>query len=547
MLRNLRYRRSPYLVMLVTVMTVSVGIGNAIAQREDGDWDYVCEDRDRICIAVVNAPNGAMLIVQAFSDSGNPALRVVAPSASSLDGILYFKFDEGPEVSILPGMHFYPDGNQAILSDAGQNSQLVSRIRTGKSLEVLVKRRGISKTSIARFSLNNASATIDRLGLRNTAKDDELSIAVKNGDVDEVFRLLESGADPNYDETHFTLLHYAIESGDLAIARVLLQSGADPNAIGVLYHTPLVQAASTDQAKMAMLLLQSGARVDTSDNSGNTALHRAAEAGRTRLIALLLNHGAEIDGRNQDGRSPLFLAVQNRRIESACDLIGRDADTRIVDNFGVSIRELVSALRIDAIAGRRKSSQAIQTRVRDARLSAYPANYPRAYALATLGDLTGLRQIAPTKTEALVRRGAGDTLLHVAAGRGHIDIVRYLLNLEMDPNIRALRDDRRTPLHEASIEGHAVVIRRLVDAGAEIDVRANDSGWTALHYAMKNNRVEAIAELLELGADPTVQDKRGRSAVDMVRPENRQSAVKVLNQPGQHLRKQASGPRCTLD
>jgi ankyrin repeat protein len=79
------------------------------------------------------------------------------------------------------------------------------------------------------------------------------------------------------------------------------------------------------------------------------------------------------------------------------------------------------------------------------------------------------------------------------------------------------------PLHEAAWKGDVAAIRALVSAGAEVDL-ADDMGATALYWAARgghalgphrcggeaDERPAVIAALLELGANPNLQDRRPR-------------------------------------
>ena len=85
------------------------------------------------------------------------------------------------------------------------------------------------------------------------------------------------------------------------------------------------------------------------------------------------------------------------------------------------------------------------------------------------------------------------------------------------------------PLHEAAARGDVARIRELVKGGADVNAR-DDLGATALYWAARgghrvgphtcgtedSNRPGVIATLLELGADPNLQDRRpkgwGRSS-----------------------------------
>ena len=86
-----------------------------------------------------------------------------------------------------------------------------------------------------------------------------------------------------------------------------------------------------------------------------------------------------------------------------------------------------------------------------------------------------------------------------------------------------------TPLHDAAARGDVARIRQLVNAGADVNA-TDDTGATALYWAARGGhalgphrcghedpgRPEVIAALLELGANPNLQDRRpkglGRSS-----------------------------------
>ncbi|CAM9960121.1 unnamed protein product, partial [Discosporangium mesarthrocarpum] len=59
------------------------------------------------------------------------------------------------------------------------------------------------------------------------------------------------------------------------------------------------------------------------------------------------------------------------------------------------------------------------------------------------------------------------TPLHWAAQKGHTAIVRALMAMGANANVRDKW--RRTPLHRAAKEGHAEVVGVLLEAGAEVN------------------------------------------------------------------------------
>ena len=97
------------------------------------------------------------------------------------------------------------------------------------------------------------------------------------GDINEVRRLLESGANPNikdptYDEDAWTPLLYASSYGFYEVSNLLLDYGADPNIPDDWGQTPLMWASYKGHEEIVRLLLESGADPNIKDDDGDNAL-----------------------------------------------------------------------------------------------------------------------------------------------------------------------------------------------------------------------------------------------------------------------------------
>lgn len=55
--------------------------------------------------------------------------------------------------------------------------------------------------------------------------------------------------------------------------------------------------------------------------------------------------------------------------------------------------------------------------------------------------------------------------------------------------------------------------RKLLDKGADANIRTSPAGWSALHYAARNGNIELVQSLLKAGADPnysgTMDEQKG--------------------------------------
>jgi ankyrin repeat protein len=70
---------------------------------------------------------------------------------------------------------------------------------------------------------------------------------------------------------------------------------------------------------------------------------------------------------------------------------------------------------------------------------------------------------------ASARGGHCGTALHSASFQGHLQVVRYLLQHDVNVNVRNSGND--TSLLLASYQGHGDVVRFLLDRGADVDLR----------------------------------------------------------------------------
>lgn len=132
----------------------------------------------------------------------------------------------------------------------------------------------------------------------------------------------------------------------------------------------------------------------------------------------------------------------------------------------------------------------------------------------------------------------GRTPLHVASAMGQAAIVKALLEKGANPN--AHLNGAGTPLHSAammygridaeSYKASAEVVSILISNGADINITTSDSSLTPLHVATIWNRVAAMKLLLAAGADISVKDSNGMTALDIAEKESNTAATDLLLQ-----------------
>lgn len=93
----------------------------------------------------------------------------------------------------------------------------------------------------------------------------------------------------------------------------------------------------------------------------------------------------------------------------------------------------------------------------------------------------------------------GESILHIACHRGHVEMVRYML-CEMKMNVQTLRDDyRRTALHDAcwTTEPAFEVVDMLLEHAPQHVLMKDVRGFTPFDYARKEDHGKWLRFLWE--------------------------------------------------
>ena len=110
---------------------------------------------------------------------------------------------------------------------------------------------------------------------------------------------------------------------------------------------------------------------------------------------------------------------------------------------------------------------------------------------------------------------SGATPLHYAAGNGHIEIARLLLENGADVNVKSVGGP--TPLHWAAQNGHVDILHLLVENGVDLEAQSN-YGWRALHSAASRGRLPFIQELISrYHVDINARRNNGTTALMLAR------------------------------
>lgn len=130
--------------------------------------------------------------------------------------------------------------------------------------------------------------------------------------------------------------------------------------------------------------------------------------------------------------------------------------------------------------------------------------------------------IAWPKTQVEWRSPKDESPLMIAAFKGYKEQVRKLIARDADVNKPGW-----TPLHYAATAGHVDIIALLLDENAYIDAESPNK-TTPLMMAAMYGSTAAVRALLDAGADPTLRNQLGLSAVDFAQRGKRPDAAELI-------------------
>jgi uncharacterized protein len=252
--------------------------------------------------------------------------------------------------------------------------------------------------------------------------------------------------------------------------------------------------------------------------SNRTAVVDAARAGDLPAVLKLVKEHADVNGFANDGSSALLWAAYHSDVEMTKALLAAGAVVDAANHYGVT--PLLQACRNGDVETMRALLDA----------GAQPTRW---HAEGETPLMAAARTGRVDAVQLLLSRGSfvnaqdpfqEETALMWASAEGHLAVVKALLAAGADPNLKAhvsTITERKNEDHPSGAftalmfavrNGHDDVVRALVQAGADLKA-TNADGATATIVAIVNDRLDLAKELLDLGADPN--DGSLYFAVDM--------------------------------
>ncbi|XP_048831258.1 ankyrin repeat and SOCS box protein 2-like [Brienomyrus brachyistius] len=316
-----------------------------------------------------------------------------------------------------------------------------------------------------------------------------------------------------------TPVFLAVAGDHVTCVQWLLENGADPDISNKNKESPLYKACERENAEVVDLLLRFGGGVNQRCSQGWTALHEAACRNSVDICRILVQAGAKVDATNTYGVTPLFLAAQGGRLEALEFLIHNGAD--INGQAGDGATALYEACR----NGHMDIVELLLTHNADANRPAKAGLLP-LHVAAQHGHYEIVSLLIPVTSRTSVRN-CGISPVHLAAEHNQDEALEVLIETGFDVNATLSGDhsgkyeDRRsTPLYFTVANGNTEAAAMLLEAGAN----PNLDIFSPLLLAVRQGCVDTVALLLEHGADPDVRIPTHPTAFPA-------AAVFCMNQP----------------
>lgn len=229
------------------------------------------------------------------------------------------------------------------------------------------------------------------------------------------------------------------------------------------------------------------------DDSRDIALHEAAKAGNLARVKSFIERGADFNSRDEKNKTPILNALANQ-----------GKHRRVV--------EYLLSLEVE-----------ILVKGTDGRLLLYWAAE------------NGYPDIAKT----MIFRGADPngrmrvtnmTPLHIAAKNGRFEVVELLVAQGADETLTDLH--KKLPLHYAAEEGRIDVVRFLASRKPGAVNAKDQDEWPAMFYAVEKGHFNVVKSLVESGADLSVRDGFGKTALSIAIAEKDKNIENYLRSVG---------------
>ncbi|CAG8961847.1 hypothetical protein HYFRA_00014038 [Hymenoscyphus fraxineus] len=312
--------------------------------------------------------------------------------------------------------------------------------------------------------------------------------------------------------------------------------------------------SSPETETLERLLEWPNLELNLQNKSQKTPLSLAIELGNVMAVKLLIKHGANIDMADVRGLTPIQMAIENRQQVILEDLLAAGATTdtdnqpplAMAADWSQSAVELLLKYPSDShvkdlalrIACMKERIEIAEILLQNGATPFLPIlhnpvfmKHPLSLAISSghIGVVELLlawykREYAPSGEfpSMLPKDREYPSLLHKAAVASSPRIVELLLEYNVP------RGTDPTALLFAVERGHEEAIEPLLRVKEEINIRGGEDSVTPLHVAAERGNTSLLSRLLENGADANLKDKFDRTPRMLAEAKGHEEVARIL-------------------
>lgn len=351
-----------------------------------------------------------------------------------------------------------------------------------------------------------------------------LILAARAGQLEAAKLLVSRGAEVDRQGRRGgTPLYHAAKEGHTAFVMFLLERRASPDRCARKGITPLLAAAARGHDAIVGALAESGAGLEATEKHGRTALTLGIEKGHIAVVERLILLGANVEHRSPNGETPLMQAVRAKDPAMVRRLLARGVDVEARSKGGQT------ALQMAAVCGGYESAELLAS----AGANVTQRTVREGWNLSTLARNNGFERLANRLAELEqdhCRMPAPANIVD-AILTGDLCLVRIFLRRHPEVLNGRVHTEGWTPLLVAINKGFFAMAEFFVLQGADVN-QANDRGDTPLHEAVGKGDPMVVRRLLEAGADPSARYK-GVSVLEFAGRSGNAQVAALLQQHAQ--------------